>query len=382
MSSTTPTSAPTPTTTSDATPREVYLEADKEIPGQHYVCMSFLSPEKVLANKDVYFFNEFVKDYEVQYKIRATETFLMDQMKRLQDSLSKATDVFELCMTKGRSGADGSFTDASGVSTTTDASGVSTTTDASGVSTTTDASGVSTTTDASGVQHLRLTLEDLSGAVHAFRQVRFDTTKDITTQLEEHIKSNMKDMKTTTIQEDYEAYLAKNKTKLEEDFFSKNSFRTTIRGLKIRGTYDTYQEALGRAKTLQRIDPDFNVYVGQVGFWLPWDPDPNNIKDQEYADEQLNQLMKRYKDNEAQRDEFYETMKRDRVGAAKSRAPVFGTSASTPVGGSGAPVSSRDDVVSHSGDMFSGADLALARKRELAASSSSSSSSDTKTKSE
>ena len=354
-------------TSKDSTPREVYLEADKEIPGQHYVCLSFLSPEKVLANKDVFLFNEFVKDYEVQHKIKSTESFLMDQMERLQDALSKATDIFELCMTKGRSGADGSFT------TATDVSG----TDVSG----TDVSGVSTSPE------LRLSLEDLSGVVQAFRQVRFDTTKDITSTLEEHIKSNLKDFKTTTIQEDYDAFLAKNRSKLEEDFFSLNSFRTTIRGLKVRGTYDTYTEALGRAKTLQRIDPDFNVYVGQVGFWLPWDPDPNNIKDQEYADEQLNQLMKRYKDNESQRDEFYEQMKRERIGAAKSKAPVFGTSSSAvPAGGSGAPVSVKDNVISYSGDMFSGGDLALARKKELAASSSSavasSSSSDSKPKSE
>ncbi len=343
----------TPTTPVDSTPREVYLEADKEIPGQHYVCMSFLSPEKVLESKDVYFFNEFVRDYEVQYKIKATESFIMDQMKRLQDALSKATDVLEVVMTKGRSAADGRYTDASGA--VVDASG---------------ASDVSGAVDVSGTVLNNITLEDLSGAVQAFRQVRFDNTKDITTELEAHVKAHMSDFKTTTIQEDYETFLTKNRSKLEDDFFAKNSFRTTIRGLKIRGTYDTYAEALGRAKTLQRLDPDFNVYVGQVGFWLPWDPDPSRIKDQEYADDQLNQLMKRYKENEAQRDEFYEQMKRDRVGAAKSRAPVFGGAAAGAA--TGAPLSARDDVISHSGDMFAGGDLAIARKKELAVSDSKS----------
>lgn len=342
------TDSTTPTTTPvDSTPREVYLESDKEIPGQHYVCMSFLSPEKVLENKDVYFFNEFVRDYEVQYKIKATESFVMDQMKRLQDALSKATDVLEVFMTKGRSAADGRYTDVSG--------GV---VDISGTST--DVSGSSTTTDVSGTVLQTVSLEDLSGAVQAIKQLRFDTTKDVTTELESHVKSNMTDFKTTTIQEDFETFLTKNRSKLDDDFFAKNSFRTTIRGLKIRGTYDTYAEAMGRAKTLQRLDPDFNVYVGQVGFWLPWDPDPSRIKDQEYADDQLNQLMKRYKENESQRDEFYEQMKRDRVGAAKSRAPVFGGAGAA----SGAPVSAKDDVISHSGDMFSGGDLAIARKRE------------------
>jgi hypothetical protein len=85
----------------------------------------------------------------------------------------------------------------------------------------------------------------------------------------------------------------KNRKRLEEEFFAKNSFRTTIRGLKVRGVYDTYPEAVNRAKTLQKLDPSFNVYVGQVGFWVPWDPEPTEVADQEYADDQLNQLMKK-----------------------------------------------------------------------------------------
>ena len=67
--------------------REVYLEADKDIPGQHFVCLSFLSPEKVLANKDIFLFSEFLKDYEIQYKIKATETFMMNQVNKLQSAL-------------------------------------------------------------------------------------------------------------------------------------------------------------------------------------------------------------------------------------------------------------------------------------------------------
>jgi hypothetical protein len=45
---------------------EVYLEADKEIPGQHYVALSFISPNKILKNKEIFLFTEFLKDYEVQ----------------------------------------------------------------------------------------------------------------------------------------------------------------------------------------------------------------------------------------------------------------------------------------------------------------------------
>ena len=33
-----------------------------------------------------------------------------------------------------------------------------------------------------------------------------------------------------------------------------------------------------RAKMLRKMDPNHNVFVGQVGFWLPWDPDPFDVQ--------------------------------------------------------------------------------------------------------
>ena len=71
----------------------------------------------------------------------------------------------------------------------------------------------------------------------------------------------------------------------------------SVRGLKIRGVYGTRQEADKRAEQLQKIDSDFHVFVGEMGKWLPWDPDPNDIQDQIYQEKQLNDLMKGYKEN-------------------------------------------------------------------------------------
>jgi hypothetical protein len=276
--------------------KEVYLDADKEIPGQHFVCLSFLSPEKVLANKDVYLFSEFLKDYEVQYKIKSTETFLMAQMNKLQGHASKLQDIV------------------------------------------------------AGVSTGEPTKEELEKAYQAIKDERILISKDITTDLEAHVKANLADYKQTSIQDAYETFLFKNRKRLEDDFFAKNDFRTTIRGLKVRGTYDTYNEALMRAKTLQKLDPAFNVYVGQVGFWLPWDPEPSEVQDQEYADDQLNQLMKKYKENESQRDEFFEEMKRKRIGDKTPRAEA-------------APVGASNETPTA---MFEGEDLALRRKKEQA----------------
>tara|TARA_S200000501_G_C20679888_1_gene680242 strand:- start:177 stop:836 length:660 start_codon:yes stop_codon:yes gene_type:complete len=71
----------------------------------------------------------------------------------------------------------------------------------------------------------------------------------------------------------------------------------SIRGLKIRGSYNTYEEAKRRAEQLQKIDPDFHVFVGEVGKWLPWDPDPNSVEDNVYREKELNDLMREYKKN-------------------------------------------------------------------------------------
>jgi len=71
----------------------------------------------------------------------------------------------------------------------------------------------------------------------------------------------------------------------------------TVRGLKVRGVYSTYEEAKRRSNEIRDSDPDFHVFVGEVGKWLPWDPDPNDIDDQNYKEKELNNLMKAYKDN-------------------------------------------------------------------------------------
>ena len=275
---------------------EVYLEADKEIPGQHYVCLSFISPQKVLKDKAVYFFSEFMKDYEIQYKIRATEGFLMSQAQKLQDAASKVQDALENLVLKKES----------------------------------------------------VSPEELSDSLETVKNMRKTLTADVAADLESYVKTNMSEFKDAALEEAYKTFLFKHQKRLEDQFFSANEFRTTVQGVKVRGTYDTYNEAVARAKTLQKLDASFNVYVGQVGFWLPWDPEPHEVADQEYADDQLNTLMKKYNENEQKRDELYAEQKLNRLGNAKTRGAPVGGSSSTPT------------------DMFAGEDLAIARKRERA----------------
>ena len=49
------------------------LEEDKPIAGQKFVCMSFVSPEKILKEKEIYFFEEFLKNWEFN---KSMEKFL------------------------------------------------------------------------------------------------------------------------------------------------------------------------------------------------------------------------------------------------------------------------------------------------------------------
>jgi len=39
-----------------------FLEVDQPIPGQNYVCLSFISPEKVIKQKEVFFMKKFLQD--------------------------------------------------------------------------------------------------------------------------------------------------------------------------------------------------------------------------------------------------------------------------------------------------------------------------------
>lgn len=68
-----------------------------------------------------------------------------------------------------------------------------------------------------------------------------------------------------------------------------------LRGIKVRGVYGTKEEATKRAQFLQSIDPDFNIFVGEVGKWLGWDPDPQTIDDNRYIEEGLQEIVDGFK---------------------------------------------------------------------------------------
>jgi len=291
-------------------PKEDFLEEDPEIRSQKFVLLSFLSPENVLDSKDQFFFGEFVKQYEIDYKIRNLETFLVSIVRGINEKLTKESDKM-------------------------------------------DASGA----DLSGVA-----ASSLAEASALCRKSRLNIGNILETY-SGYVKENDANIKKTTIKEAYDDFMFKNQTKLEEAFFAKNEFRTSIRGLKVRGVTGTHGEAVAMSKKLQRNDTIHNIFLGEVGKWLPWDPKPHQVQDQEYAEDQLNTLMKRYKDNEDARDKFVSEQRQELSRGAK-KGPVIAGSDGNPVSG---------ESSEGWGAMFSSApDLAIQRKQGTSEATSSS----------
>lgn len=199
----------------------VYLEEDKPIRGQNYVCMSFISPEDVLANKEVFFVHKFM------------------------DSLSK---------------------------------------------------------------DLNTLLTNLQAKYPDDKQI-FEAIRDNQSYFFDH----------NQLQEQFRFFKQTCNSDLESEFHAKNEFRTSIRGFKVRGTFDTYQEAELRAKALKRAGDKFDIYVAHVGCWCPWSPTPTDIPNQEYGNAQLNELMKKYHDNMEQRETMHEERIQKAVASSKSK---------------------------------------------------------------
>ena len=91
--------------------------------------------------------------------------------------------------------------------------------------------------------------------------------------------------------------------------------KLTITGVKIRGVFAKYEEAAAQAKKLQNVDPYNHVFVGEAGKWLPYDPDPNSeaAGNPEYANQQLNSIMKAQIENQEKSKIHHEKRKNELI---------------------------------------------------------------------
>jgi len=212
---------------------EDFLDVDKPVPGQSFVCLSFVSPEKTLMNKEQWMFYQYHQYVISEYNKIFTE--LTDKLLETDEDTVPVDSIVDL--------------------------------------------------------------KERLGRVFEMNQVGYNQWSELVSD-----------------------HRFKEGERLEREFDEMNNFQTSVRGVKVRGVYDTYREAEVRSKVLQRTDSRFDVFIGQVGYWLPWHPDVNRIQDQEYMNNDLNTLMKEYKKNEEKRDMFYEEQKQARVKEAREQA--------------------------------------------------------------
>jgi vacuolar-type H+-ATPase subunit I/STV1 len=186
------------------------LEEDKPISGQKFVCVSFCSPEKILKQKEMFYFEEFLKKWE----------------------FSKSMEKF--------------------------------------------------------VQFLN------------FVSYKYNVSfEDVSNDFKDFVKEEKEALAKNSMDDDFKTFVDNNEEDLQKQFDIANNFQTNTRGLKIRGSYPSQEEAELRCKMLREIDPNHDVFVGPVGLWMPWDPEAYKTGRVEYMEEELNQLMKEKQKNES-----------------------------------------------------------------------------------
>ena len=121
---------------------------------------------------------------------------------------------------------------------------------------------------------------------------------DLSTDLQEFCKEEKDNLFLTTLEDDYKTFLDTNEERMNEEFRKQHDFQTNVRGLKIRGSYPTQQEAELRCKMLREVDPNHDVYVGPVGTWIPFHPEAYKTGRVEYLEDELNQIMNEKEKNE------------------------------------------------------------------------------------
>ena len=90
------------------------------------------------------------------------------------------------------------------------------------------------------------------------------------------------------------------------------------RAFKIRGYFKTLEEAQDGAKKLQEKDPYFDIFLGKMGHWMPFDPDLETVEEQVYREKELNELMAQYKKQQEEHNKLEEERRRQMKESVKS----------------------------------------------------------------
>ena len=203
------------------------LDEDAPIAAQKFVCLSFVSPENILKQKNHFLFEQFLKTFD------------------LRASLEKFTDFLAFASFKY------------------------------------------------GL--------DLATLNADFQEYAIE---------EKHALAKM------DITDSYKTFVEQHDEKLNAEFDKAHSFQTSVRSLKVRGSFSTQEEAELKAGALRRKDPNHNIMVGGVGVWMPWDPEAYKTGRVEYLEGLQNRLMQEKQKSEVAAKEHFD----ERVQEAKYAA--------------------------------------------------------------
>lgn len=122
-------------------------------------------------------------------------------------------------------------------------------------------------------------------------------------KMSEDVKDNL-NISYDNLSDKYELFKSLHLKKMQTDFENMDEahMETTVRGFKVRGCYPTQAIAQQMARDYHSQEPFADVFLSQVGYWCPWNPQNVGDIEPEYDEEQLNQLVKSKMDEQAKRD--------------------------------------------------------------------------------
>lgn len=80
-------------------------------------------------------------------------------------------------------------------------------------------------------------------------------------------------------------------------------------GVKIKGVFATLDEAKQYSEKINKIDPTFDLFVVELYKWFPVPPSIEDIQDQKFQDDKLNDIIDSHKQEQMKAKEFFEARK-------------------------------------------------------------------------
>lgn len=86
-------------------------------------------------------------------------------------------------------------------------------------------------------------------------------------------------------------------------------------GIKVSGVFSKEDEANSHSCALRDINDSFNILVGKLYEWCPFNPDPDSAEagESEYANAELNETIKKKKENENKAKLYHELRKNEQI---------------------------------------------------------------------